>query len=67
MQSINVATIDPTFLAVFFGTAAACTFVVIASLLRWLDSGAAYLILGSVLHLVGSFPQTFSCRLRAAR
>ncbi len=58
MQSIHVAIINPIFLAVFFGTAAACTFVVIASLLRWLDSGAVYLILGSVLYLVGSFPVT---------
>jgi uncharacterized membrane protein len=34
MQSINVAIINPLFLAVFFGTAAACVLVMIASLLR---------------------------------
>ncbi len=55
MQSINVAIINPIFLTVFFGTAAACTLVIIASLLHWRESGAVYLILGSVLYLVGSF------------
>lgn len=55
MQSINVAIINPMFLTVFFGTAAACTFVVIASLFNWRESGAVYLILGSLFYLVGSF------------
>ena len=55
MQSINVAIINPVFLAVFFGTAAACTFVIIASLLRWSESGVVYLIVGSVIYLVGTF------------
>ena len=55
MQSINVAIVNPIFLTVFFGTAAACTLVIIASLLHWRESGAVYLILGSVLYLVGSF------------
>ena len=55
MQSINVAIINPLFLTVFFGTAVACTFVMIASLLSWRESGVVYLILGSILHLVGSF------------
>lgn len=55
MQSINVAIINPIFLTVFFGTAAACTLVIIASLLHLRESGAVYLILGSLLYLVGSF------------
>jgi len=55
MQSINVAIINPIFLTVFFGTAAACTLVIIASLLHWRDSGDVYLILGSLLYLVGTF------------
>ena len=55
MQSINVAIINPMFLTVFVGTTAICTFVVVASLLRWHDSGVVYLILDSVLYLVDSY------------
>jgi uncharacterized membrane protein len=53
MQSINIAIINPVFLAAFFGTAVACALVVIASLLRWHDPGAVYLIVGGALYLVG--------------
>ncbi len=55
MQFINVAIINPIFLTVFFGTAVACTLVIIASVLLWRESGAVYLILGSVLYLIGTF------------
>ena len=55
MQSINVAIINPVFLAAFLGTAAACVLVMIASLLRWHDPGAVYLLVGGALYLVGSF------------
>jgi len=55
MQSINVAIINPLFLAVFFGTAAACVLVMIASLLRWHDPGAVYLLIGGALYLIGTF------------
>jgi uncharacterized membrane protein len=40
MQFINVAIINPVFLAAFFGTAAACVLVMIASLLRWHNPAA---------------------------
>jgi uncharacterized membrane protein len=55
MQSINVAIINPVFLAVFFGTAAGCVLVIIAALLRWHDQGAVYLFIGGALYLVGTF------------
>jgi uncharacterized membrane protein len=55
MQSINVAIINPVFLAAFFGTAAACVLVMIASLLRWHDPGAVYSLIGGALYLVGTF------------
>jgi uncharacterized membrane protein len=55
MQSINVAIINPVFLATFFGTAAACVLVMIASLLRWHNRGAVYLVIGGALYLVGTF------------
>ena len=54
MQSIDVAVINPVFFAAFFGTAAACALVVIASLLRWHDTDAVYLLVGGTLYLVGS-------------
>jgi len=54
MQSINVAIINPVFLAAFIGTAAACVLVMIAWLLRWHDPGAVYLLIGGALYLVGS-------------
>jgi uncharacterized membrane protein len=55
MQSINVAIINPVFLAAFFGTAAVCVVVVIASVLRWYDQDAVYSVIGATLYLVGSF------------
>ena len=55
MQSINVAIINPVFLAAFFGTAVACVLVMIASFLRWHDFGAVYLLSGAALYLVGTF------------
>jgi uncharacterized membrane protein len=55
MQSINVAIINPLFLAVFFGTAAACVLVMIALLLRWHDPATIYLLIGGALYLVGTF------------
>lgn len=54
MQSINVVVINPWFLTVFLGTAAACVLVIIMSLSRWHDPGTPYLIAGSVLYLVGT-------------
>jgi uncharacterized membrane protein len=55
MQSINVAVINPLFIAVFVGTAAACVLLAISSLLRWHKPGAVCLFVGSVLYLVGAF------------
>jgi uncharacterized membrane protein len=55
MQSINIAVINPLFLSVFIGTAAACGFLAVSSLLRWHQPGAAYLLAGSLLYLVGTF------------
>ncbi|MEH2292986.1 MAG: anthrone oxygenase family protein [Nostoc sp.] len=58
MQSINITVINPLFMAVFLGTAAACILLTISSLLRWHQPGAAYLLLGSLLYLVGTFGVT---------
>ena len=53
MQSINVAVLNPWFLGAFLGTGAACLMSLVWSLLRWQESGAAYLLVGGTLYLVG--------------
>ncbi|MBW4683808.1 MAG: DUF1772 domain-containing protein [Komarekiella atlantica HA4396-MV6] len=58
MQSINIAAINPLFMTALFGTAAACIFLLVFSLLRWHQPGAAYLLFGSLLYLVGTFGVT---------
>ncbi len=60
MQSINIAVINPVFLTTFLGTAAACLLAIISSLLRWHDPSAVYLLVGSLLYLVGSFGVTIA-------
>jgi len=53
MQSINVVVINPLFMTAFLGTAAACVILAVSSLLRRHEPGAAYLLAGSLLYLVG--------------
>ncbi|MBI4782900.1 MAG: DUF1772 domain-containing protein [Oscillatoriophycideae cyanobacterium NC_groundwater_1537_Pr4_S-0.65um_50_18] len=54
MQSINITVINPWFMTAFLGTGAACLFLAVASGLKWHQPGAAYLIVGSLLYLVGT-------------
>jgi uncharacterized membrane protein len=54
MQSINVAVLNPWFFAAFFGTAALCAILVIASFFRWSEPGAIFLLAGGLLYLVGT-------------
>ncbi|WP_315785737.1 DUF1772 domain-containing protein [Fischerella sp. JS2] len=54
MQSINITVINPLFMMALFGTAAACIFLAVSSLLKWHQLDAAYLLLGSLLYLVGT-------------
>jgi len=55
MQSINVAVINPVFLAVFIGTTAACFLLAISTLFRWGKPGVVYLLAGCLLYLAGTF------------
>jgi len=55
MQSINVVVINPLFMTAFLGTAAACVLLVVSSLLRWREPGAACLLAGGMLYFVGAF------------
>jgi uncharacterized membrane protein len=58
MQSINIAVINLSFMTVFIGTAVVCGLLGIASLLQWHPPGSAYLLVGSLLYLVGTFGVT---------
>lgn len=54
MQSINITVINPVFMLAFLGTATACIMLAVSSLFRWHQPGAAYLLVGSTLYLVGT-------------
>ncbi|AVH71790.1 membrane protein of unknown function DUF1772 [Nostoc sp. 'Lobaria pulmonaria (5183) cyanobiont'] len=54
MQSINITAINPLFMVALFGTAVACIFLAVSSVLKWHQPGAAYLLVGSLLYLIGT-------------
>lgn len=63
MQSINVAVINPMFLGVLFGTGAACAVVMVGTVMRWERPGAALLIAGGALYLIGTLAVTIVCNV----
>ncbi|NJO43384.1 MAG: DUF1772 domain-containing protein [Cyanobacteria bacterium CRU_2_1] len=60
MQSINITVINPWFMTAFLGTGMACVLLTASSLLKWHQSGAAYLLVGSLLYLVGTIGVTIA-------
>jgi uncharacterized membrane protein len=60
MQSINVSVFNPWFMGAFFGPAVICCFLAVISLLRWNRRGAAFILAGSALYLVGTMAVTFA-------
>jgi uncharacterized membrane protein len=58
MQSINLAAIDPVFMAALFGSTAICALLAVYSLVSWPQHGALYLLVGSLLYCLGSFLTT---------
>jgi len=60
MQSINVVAVTPLFMAALFGTAAACLLLGGFSVSIWQRPGAAYLLVGSLLYLVGTILVTIA-------
>ncbi len=58
MQSINVVVINPLFMVALFGTALACVALVVSSLFRWNQPSFVYLLVGSLLYLVGTIAVT---------
>lgn len=55
MQSINIAVINPLFMLVFMGTA---LLSLVLALTGWKQPGAAWLLAGCALYLVGTFGVT---------
>ena len=60
MQSINIVVINPLFLGVFLGAAVLCAVAAAGALMRWNTPGAAYLLVGGALYLVGTLLVTFA-------
>ncbi|MDX2213812.1 MAG: DUF1772 domain-containing protein [Oculatellaceae cyanobacterium bins.114] len=60
MQSINITVINPLFMTAFMGTALVCLVLAIASLFKWHQPSAVYLLVGSLLYLVGTFLVTIA-------
>jgi uncharacterized membrane protein len=58
MQSINAAILNPVFLAVFLGTGALCLAVLLSSLSRPYEAGAALFIAGAAVYLAGALLTT---------
>jgi uncharacterized membrane protein/ketosteroid isomerase-like protein len=63
MQSVNVVVLNRWFFAVFFGTAVCCLALAIISFVRWQKPGAGYLLVGSLLYLVGTILVTIACNV----
>jgi uncharacterized membrane protein len=60
MQAINVLIINPLFLLIFIGTALSCLALAVMSLMRWSQPGAAMLLTGSVIYLIGTLIVTMA-------
>jgi uncharacterized membrane protein len=60
MQAINITVINPWFMTVFLGTALACILLVFFSLFRWQQLNAIYLLVGSLLYVIGTFGVTIA-------
>ncbi len=60
MQSIIITAINPLFMLALFGTAVVCIFLTITLLPKWNQPGTAYLLVGSLLYLVGAIGVTIA-------
>ena len=60
MQSINITALNPLFMLALFGTAVVCILLTITLLPKWHQPGTAYLLMGSLLYLVGTVGVTIA-------
>ncbi|NJK53176.1 MAG: DUF1772 domain-containing protein [Leptolyngbyaceae cyanobacterium SU_3_3] len=63
MQSMNITAITPLFMIALLGTALACLFLAVSALFRWHQPGSAYLLVGSLLYLIGAIGVTIACNV----
>lgn len=63
MQSINITVINPWFMTAFLGTSIICLVLVVSVLFKWQQPSAVYLLVGSLLYLIGSFGVTVVCNV----
>ncbi len=63
MKSVNVTVLNPLFLGVFLGTALGCVILTVSSVLMWQKPGAAFLLTGSALYLLGTVLVTIVCNV----
>jgi uncharacterized membrane protein len=54
MQSINITAINPLFMLALFGTAVICLLLGGFALLKWHQPSSVYLLVGSLLYLIGT-------------
>ncbi|MGV9625819.1 anthrone oxygenase family protein [Streptomyces sp. NPDC003487] len=58
MNAINRAAMTPAFMVVFVGAAVVCAVIAVVTFVLWPEDGAVALLVGSALHLFGSFGVT---------
>lgn len=63
MQAINRTVLNRIFLATFLGTAAACALLTLYAFIHWEVPGTFFLLIGSLLYLVGNFGVTMVCNV----
>ncbi|MBD2196804.1 MULTISPECIES: anthrone oxygenase family protein [Calothrix] len=60
MQSVNITAINPWFMLALFGTALACLWIAIASCTNLAQPGNIYLLIGSLIYLIGTILVTIA-------
>jgi uncharacterized membrane protein len=60
MQSINITVINPWFMTVFLGMGVVCLML---SIFGWQQPGTTYLLIASLLYLVGTIGVTMVCNV----
>ena len=63
MQRINVVVLNPVFLGIFMGTAAAALICIAVALLQWNPPHSSFLLAAGILYLVGCFFVTLACNV----
>ncbi|MDH4872154.1 anthrone oxygenase family protein [Pseudomonas sp. BN515] len=63
MQAINRTVLNRIFLGAFLGTTVVCALLTLYAFVHWEVSGTFFLLLGSLLYLVGNFGVTLFCNV----